>query len=46
MSGPSAVELAGGDPLEYPDIAHLARDINCIPNVKRVTLTTNGTPPQ
>lgn len=43
MSGPSAVELAGGDPLEYPDIARLARDINCIPNVKRVTLTTNGT---
>lgn len=43
MSGPTAVELAGGDPLEYPDIAKLVRDINCIPNVERVTLTTNGT---
>lgn len=42
-SGSTAVELAGGDPLEYPDIARLVRDINCIPNVKRVTLTTNGT---
>lgn len=42
MSGPTAVELAGGDPLEYPDIARIAREINCIPNIKRVTLTTNG----
>lgn len=36
------IELAGGEPLLYPEIEELIRSIKEIPGVKKVTVTTNG----
>lgn len=41
-TGDSWIELAGGEPLLYPKIEELVRNVKKIPGVKKVTVTTNG----
>lgn len=40
--GASDVELAGGDPLLYPDICGLVRELKAQPGLERLSLVTNG----
>mmetsp|Transcript_1182 Transcript_1182/g.2879 ORF Transcript_1182/g.2879 Transcript_1182/m.2879 type:complete len:315 (+) Transcript_1182:6391-7335(+) len=40
--GVNKVKLTGGEPLLRKDIPDLVRDINSFPNIKHISLTTNG----
>lgn len=40
--GAQDVELTGGDPLLYPDICGLVRELKALPGLERLSLTTNG----
>lgn len=40
--GAADVELAGGDPLLYPDICGLVRELRAQPGLERLSLATNG----